>query len=78
MVILSFAGGTQLFVEPQLVMAASLGVVPPWWSPNQLAYLYAFQQGDFQVAAAIAVELLVAGLICAAIIIKRTGLFDIE
>jgi multiple sugar transport system permease protein len=78
MVILSFAAGTQLFVEPQLVMAASLGVVPPWWSPNQLAYLYAFQQGDFQVAAAIAVELLIAGLICAAVIIKRTGLFDIE
>ena len=78
MVILSFAGGTQLFVEPQLVMAASLGVVPAWWSPNQLAYLYAFQQGDFQIAAAIAVELLVAGLVCAAVIIKRTGLFEIE
>jgi multiple sugar transport system permease protein len=78
MVILAFAGGMQLFVEPQLVMAASLGVVPPWWSPNQLAYLYAFQQADFQVAAAIAVELLLVGLVCAVIIVSRTGLFDIE
>ena len=78
MAILAFAAGTQIFVEPQLVMAASLGVVPAWWSPNQLAYLYAFQQGDFQVAAAISVELLLAALICAAVIVNRTGLFDIE
>ena len=78
MVILAFAGGTQLFVEPQLVQAASLNVVPPWWSPNQLAYLYAFQMGNFQVSAAIAVELLMVGLICAAVVVTRTGLFDIE
>jgi multiple sugar transport system permease protein len=78
MVILVFAGGTQLFVEPQLVMTASLGVVPPWWSPNQLAYLYSFQLANFQVSAAIAVELLVVGLICAAVIVTRTRLFEIE
>jgi multiple sugar transport system permease protein len=78
MAILVFAGGTQIFVEPQLVSAASLGVVPTWWSPNQIAYLYAFQQGNFQVAAAISVELLLVGLVCAALIVWRTGLFDIE
>ena len=38
MVILSFATGTQLFVEPQLVNQASLGLVPDTWSANQLAY----------------------------------------
>jgi multiple sugar transport system permease protein len=37
MTILAFAGGTQLFVEPQLLMAASLDRVSPTWSPNQLA-----------------------------------------
>jgi len=37
MVILSFATGTQLFVEPQLVTQASLGLVPDTWSSNQLA-----------------------------------------
>lgn len=41
------AGGTQLFVEPQLLQTASLGRVSPTWSPNQLAYVYAFLQGDF-------------------------------
>jgi multiple sugar transport system permease protein len=78
MVILAFAGGTQLFVEPQLVGAASLGLVSPWWSPNQLAYVYAFQQGNFSVSAAISVELLILGLICAAIIIVSTRLFAID
>jgi multiple sugar transport system permease protein len=78
MVILAFAGGTQLFVEPQLVGAASLGLVSQWWSPNQLAYVYAFQQGNFSVAAAISVELLLLGMICAAIIIVSTRLFAID
>ena len=47
MVILSFATGTQLFVEPQLVNQASLGLVPDTWSSNQLAYQLAFRYGDF-------------------------------
>jgi multiple sugar transport system permease protein len=78
MVILAFAGGTQLFVEPQLVGAASLGLVSPWWSPNQLAYIYAFQQGNFSLAAAISVELLILSLICAAIVVTSTRLFTID
>jgi multiple sugar transport system permease protein len=78
MVILAFAGGTQLFVEPQLVGAASLGLVSQWWSPNQLAYVYAFLQGNFSVSAAISVELLVIGLVCAVVVIVSTGLFKID
>jgi multiple sugar transport system permease protein len=78
MVILAFAGGTQLFVEPQLVGAASLGIVPPWWSPNQLAYIYSFQQANFQVSAAIALELLALGLVCAALVVWRSGLFEVQ
>jgi multiple sugar transport system permease protein len=78
MVILAFAGGTQLFVEPQLVGAASLGLVSQWWSPNQLAYVYAFLQGNFSVSAAISVELLVIGLVCAAVVIVGTSLFKID
>ena len=58
MAILSFATGTQLFVEPQLVNQASLGLVPDTWSSNQLAYQLAFRYGDFNAAAAIAVDLL--------------------
>jgi multiple sugar transport system permease protein len=75
MVILSFATGTQLFVEPQLVNEASLGLVPDTWSPNQLAYQLAFRYGDFNGAAAIAVDLLVIGLVGAVLIVTRTGLF---
>lgn len=78
MVILAFATGTQLFVEPQLVGEASLGAISNSWSPNQLAYLFAFQANNFHSAAALSVDLLVLGLICAAIIVTRSGLFDVE
>jgi multiple sugar transport system permease protein len=75
MAILSFATGTQLFVEPQLVNEASLGLVPDTWSSNQLAYQFAFRYGDFNGAAAIAVDLLLIGVVAAVIIVTRTGLF---
>ena len=76
MLILAFAAGTQLFVEPQLVSLASWGMIPDSWSPNQLSYQYAFQSGDFNGAAALSVDLLVLGLACAALVVFRTGLFD--
>ena len=78
MVILSFATGTQLFVEPQLVNQASLGLVPDTWSSNQLAYQLAFRYADFNGAAAIAVDLLAIGLVGAVLIVTRTGLFRTE
>jgi multiple sugar transport system permease protein len=75
MVILSFATGTQLFVEPEIVQHASFGLVPDTWSANQLAYQLAFRYADFNAAAAIAVDLLAIGLIGAVLIVARTGLF---
>jgi multiple sugar transport system permease protein len=78
MAILSFATGTQLFVEPQLVNQASLGLVPDTWSSNQLAYQMAFRYADFNAAAAIAVDLLAIGLVAAVLVISRTGLFRAE
>jgi multiple sugar transport system permease protein len=78
MVILSFATGTQLFVEPQLVNQASLGLVPDTWSSNQLAFQMAFRYADFNAAAAISVDLLVIGLVAAGLVISRTGLFRAE
>lgn len=78
MTILSFATGTQLFVEPQLVNQASLGMVPDTWSSNQLGYQLAFRYADFNAAAAISVDLLVVGLLAAAVIIFRTGLFKAD
>ena len=78
MAILSFATGTQLFVEPQVVGQASLGLVSPTWSSNQLAYQLAFRYADFNGAAAISVDLLAIGLVAAILIVTRTGLFRAE
>jgi multiple sugar transport system permease protein len=78
MTILSFATGTQLFVEPQLVNQASLGLVPDTWSSNQLAYQLAFRYANFNGAAAIAVDLLAIGVLAAVVIVTRTGLFRRE
>jgi len=76
MLILAFATGTQLFVEPQLVGEASLGQVSDTWSPNQLAYQYAFHSNDFNDASAVSVYLLILGLACAALVVFRSGLFE--
>jgi multiple sugar transport system permease protein len=78
MVVLAFGAGIQLFVEPGLVGAATRGGVDPTWSPNQLAYQYAFQQNDFNGAAAIAVCILILGIAGALIVVFRTGLFKTE
>ena len=78
MLILSFATGTQLFVEPQIVQNASFGLVPDTWSANQLAYQLAFRYADFNGAAAIAVDLLAIGLVGAILIVTRSGLFRAE
>ena len=75
MLILSFATGTQLFVEPQVVQTASFGLVPDTWSANQLAYQFAFRYADFNGAAAIAVDLLMIGLVGAVFVVTRSGLF---
>jgi multiple sugar transport system permease protein len=75
--ILAFAAGSQLFVEPQLLETASLERISPTWSPNQLAYVFAFQYGDFNSAAAISVILLVIGLIVATLLVTRSGLFKV-
>ena len=76
MVILAFAGGTQLFVEPQVISEASLGVAGRDYSLNQLSYDFAFQNNNLNYAAAISVELLVIGLIVAAIFVTRSRFFD--
>ncbi|NUP46537.1 MAG: sugar ABC transporter permease [Catenulispora sp.] len=78
MVILAFAGGTQLFVEPTLLSQASVGVAGRDYSPNQLSYDFAFQNNDLNTAAAISVELLLVGLIVAAVFVARSGFFDAD
>ncbi|BEP14056.1 sugar ABC transporter permease [Acidothermaceae bacterium B102] len=74
--VLSLAAGTQLFVEPTLLSQASNAVVPNDYSLNQLAYQYAFDLGDFNGSAAIAVLLLVVSLVLSALFVLRGGLFE--
>jgi multiple sugar transport system permease protein len=80
--ILIFAGNVQLFVEPQVLGGGNnLGVganVPAVWSPNQLAYNFAFEMGNFATASALSLILLAIGLGAAYLIIRWTGFFSIE
>jgi multiple sugar transport system permease protein len=76
MVILSFAGGTQLFVEPKVLSQASRGVVSQDYSLNQLAFLYAFRQADFNGSAAISLVLLVVTLLLSVFFVFKGGLFE--
>ena len=78
MLVLSFAAGSQLFVEPQILAVATTGEVPAQWSPNQLAYYLAFQQDNFNYAAAISVDLLLVGLLVAVLLVWRGRLFEVE
>ena len=75
MLVVAFAAGSQLFAEPQLISQASQKMVSPTWSPNTLATFLAFQYDNFNAAAAIALDLLVAAVVCAAFLVFRTGLF---
>ena len=80
--ILIFAGNVQLFVEPQILGGGNgLGVganVPKVWSPNQLAYNFAFELGNFGAASAVSLLMLVIGLGAAYLMIRWTGFFNIE
>ena len=80
--ILIFAGNVQLFVEPQILGGGNnLGVganVPAVWSPNQLAYNFAFELGNFGAASALSLLMLAIGLGAAYVVIRWTGFFNIE
>jgi multiple sugar transport system permease protein len=78
MVILAFAAGTQLFIEPQLISQASNGVAGRDYSLNQLSYDFAFQNNNVNYAAAISVELLVISLVVAALFVTRSRFFDAD
>jgi len=76
MVIMSFAGGTQLFVEPRVLSQASRGVVTQDYSLNQLAFLYAFKQNDFNGSAAISLVLLFVAFALSIVFVFKGGLFE--
>ena len=75
LVILNLAAGSQVFVEPQLISAATNQGVATDWSLNQLGYTMAFNYGRFNEAAALSLELLLVSLVGSIIIVRLTGLF---
>jgi multiple sugar transport system permease protein len=77
--ILIFALNVQLFVEPQLMSSTWVQAnVPPQWAPNQLAYSFAFDVGNFGAAAALSLLMLLIGIAGAYVLIRWTGFFKIE
>lgn len=78
MAILSFAGGLQIFVEPQLMSLAGLQYSRSDWSVNQLAFQYAFSMGDFGISAAISTMLLVVSISIALIITFATRFYRVD
>ena len=78
-IILIFALNVQLFVEPQLMASTWVQAnVPPQWAPNQLAYSFAFDVGNFGSAAALSLLMLLIGIAGAYVMIRKTGFFQIE
>ncbi|MEI9907167.1 MAG: hypothetical protein WDO06_03960 [Actinomycetota bacterium] len=58
MSVLVFAGGLQIFVEPQLLNGGIYTGIADSWSFDQLSYNLAFMSGDFGAASALSILLL--------------------
>jgi multiple sugar transport system permease protein len=76
--IMSFATGTQVFVEPTILYSAGAGFVSPTWSLNELSYVFAFSYGRFGVSAALSIELFLVGLLIAIVVVLKTNFFSTE
>jgi multiple sugar transport system permease protein len=76
LVLMNFAYGFQIFLEPQLLAAAAQGILSPQWSPNQLSYTYAYSVGNTGAAAALSVILLIITLGLGVLIVTKTGLLE--
>lgn len=77
MLLLVFAINIQVFVEPELFLASRLVNMNPYWSPNQVAYSFAFRFGQFGISAVISLMMLLAGLFGAYLVIRYTKIFRI-
>lgn len=77
MLIMTVAGGAQVFAEPALLSRFG-GVGSSWWSLNQLAYYIGFNDGELGASAALSVVLLVFGVVAAVLIVTKTDFFETE
>jgi multiple sugar transport system permease protein len=76
--ILVFAGGLQMFVEPQLMSLAGPQFAQNDWSLNQMAFQYAFRMGDFGASAALSTLLVGSSIVIALVIVFATRFYKID
>ena len=74
--VLIFAGGLQIFVEPQLIDSGIYSGIAEAWSLDQLSFELAFTSGDFGGASALSLMLLIPSLLGALVVIFKTDMFD--
>jgi multiple sugar transport system permease protein len=74
--VLIFAGGLQLFVEPQLLNTGVYQGIAEAWSLDQLSFELAFTSGDFGGASALSLMLLIPSLLGALVVIFKTDMFE--
>jgi len=78
MTILSVSTGLQIFVEPHLIGLAGDEFVREDWSVTQLSFFYAFNFGDFGIAAAMSVLSLILPFLFAFTLIFATKFYKID
>jgi multiple sugar transport system permease protein len=76
MLILVFAAGLQIFVEPYLISSSVYPGLAKDWSLNQLSYTLAFTGSNLGAATALSMLLMLVCIILALIVIFRTDFFD--
>jgi ABC-type sugar transport systems, permease components len=76
--VISFAGASQLVVEPSVISQAIPGSVSSTWSLNQLSAYYAFTVNDFAPASVVAVLLLGIGVLAAVILVYGLRGYSID
>lgn len=76
--IISFAAGFQVFVEPTVLAAGAPGRVSTSWSLNQIVYTYATSQANYGRASVLALCLLVVCAFVALVVIKKTNFYSID
>ena len=77
MLINVMAGNVQLFAEPQL-MSGVTATISNLWSPNLVAYNWAFGLGNFGASAVISVLMMIIGVVLAYAIIRATNFYSTD
>jgi multiple sugar transport system permease protein len=76
--IVSFAGGFQVFAEPLVLTAGAPNKISSVWSLNQLVFSYVSNDANYGKASALALMLLVICAGVAVVVLTRTRVYTVE